>query len=119
MQSNPPLGRAPPMLEEIDALPGPERHAPVRDRDGELRLSQCRTEVCRHVVGTLVIMLVVAAFRREPGEIGLEIAAGRRGGILLDHERSRRMAAEEGKQSLADATRLYPARDLGREFMQA
>src|SRR5215213_10018850 len=106
MQSNPPLGRAPPMLEEIDALPGPERHAPVRDRDGELRLTQCRAKVCRHVVGTLVIMFVVAAFRRELREIGFDIAASRRGGILLDHERSRRMAAEDGEETLADAARI-------------
>ena len=44
-----------PMLEEIHALPGAERHVAVLHRDGKLRQGECGAYVRGHIVGTFQV----------------------------------------------------------------
>ena len=69
------------MLEQVNALPRPERQSPIQQRDGELDLSERGSKVGRHVVKALVIMGVGArVFGRDPCKIGFQIGSnlGRR-----------------------------------------
>lgn len=69
------------MLEEINALPRPERQSAIQQRDGELDLSERGAKVRRHVVKALVIMGVgTRVFGGDPSKIGFQIGSnlGRR-----------------------------------------
>lgn len=91
--------RGPPMLEQIDALPSAERELAVHDRNTQMRLRQRGSDMRGHVVGTFGGMFVYRRFRRDPLEIGFQVPANRRVGILLDEERRRGVPAKDGHQS--------------------
>ncbi len=102
------------MLEQVQPLPGAERHAAADHRDRELDLRQRGAEMGGHVVGALVVMGVGGGiFRRDPGEEALEVAAGGGGGVFLDQQRSGGVAAEQGQQPFTDALTAEPPGDAG------
>ena len=106
--------RACAMLDEIDALPGAERHLAVHDRNAETDAREHRLDMARHVVGALFLMGVVRAFGRKRLECVAEIAPHIRVGILLDRQRGRGMAHEHGEEPVAAADIVEPTRGAPR-----
>jgi hypothetical protein len=64
-------------------------------------------------------MLVRTVFRRNPREIGFEVAPCRGRGIFLNDERRRGVPAEQGQQPLADAAFSDERADFAGEFSQS
>ncbi len=73
-----------------------------------------RADVRRHVVRPLGVVDVARAFRRGLLEPVRQVGAHVRVGVLLDEERARGVAAEDGQQSVACALVRQPARDRPR-----
>jgi hypothetical protein len=94
--------RPPPVLEQIDPLPGPQRRPPAHHRNAQLHRRQRRADVARHVVRPLVIVPIPGPLRRdlleEVGEVGPHL----RGGVLLDQQRGGGVPAEQGEQAGGD-----------------
>ena len=68
------------MLEQIDALPGPERECARDDGNGQLNARERRPKVGGHVVGPLVVVGVARGIlRRDSLEEGFEEADIQRG----------------------------------------
>ena len=65
LQRDAALMRAVAVLDDIDALPGAERHPAALDRDAEAHRGEHRLDVARHVVGALFLVRVVRPLRRE------------------------------------------------------
>src|SRR5207244_5528416 len=94
------LAAAVPVLPKVDALPGAEREPPRDDRDGERGVRERRLDVCRHVVGSLGIVLVKGiALGHQPVQPALEILLRRRIGVLLDHQARRGVPHEHGAEA--------------------
>jgi hypothetical protein len=98
-----PCRRVLPVLEQEDSLPGAKRHRAPLHGDRQLSLGQGRAQVGRHVVRTLIVMLVLAIFRRDLFEIMFEVPARSRSGIFLDEKRCRRVAAKNSQKAVGDA----------------
>jgi hypothetical protein len=94
------------VLEEVDALPGAEDEAAVQDGDGELDLREGGFEVGGHVVEAFVVVEVGAVRWRHVGgdvvEVGEDVALHGGVGVLLDEQRRRGVAAEDGEQAGVD-----------------
>ena len=73
------------MLEEINPLPGSDRHPAVDDWNGKLHLCECSSNMSRHVIRSLVIMCIRGrVLRGYAHEIPLKIAAHGRRGVFLN-----------------------------------
>src|SRR5690242_4336855 len=73
------------VLEDVDALPGPEERTSILDRDREMRRQQGTADMRRHIIGALVVMPVAFdVLGRERTKKVLEIGADLGRGILLD-----------------------------------
>ena len=101
--------RCPAVLEHVDSLPRPERQTTTDHRDRQARLGQRGTQMRGHVVRTFVVMLIFARFRRDPGEITLEIAPRGGRGVLLDQQRCGGVPDEYRQQTRLDAGAIDPA----------
>ena len=106
------------MLEQENPLPGAELELAALDRDRQLGRGQSRAQMRRHVVRSLVVMLVPGAFVRDAREISFEVAANRRSGVLLDHQRGRSMPAEQGRQPFRDAAQADDRGDVAGDFVK-
>lgn len=97
VQGNAPFMRPTPMLKQINALPGAERHPAVDHGNRQLDLSERRSQVRRHVVGAFVVVIVEARiFRRDSLEECFQIRTYFRRGVLLYQKRCRRVGTEYG-----------------------
>lgn len=100
------------MFEQENALPCAKGKLAANNGKRKARLGESRADVSRHVVRPFVVMFVSRALRSNPLEIGLDVAAGGRRSILLDQQRRRGVAAEDGEQTFFHALRRDPAQDL-------
>src|SRR6476646_5112231 len=97
---------APPVLPEMDPLPGAEREPAMAERDRELGRREGGAHVGRHVVGAFVAMAKErVAVGNEAREEAVEIGANVRVGVLLDHKAGRGVADEQREQSGAETAR--------------
>jgi hypothetical protein len=97
VQGNAPFMRPTPMLKQINALPGSERHPAVDHGNRQLDLSERRSQVRRHVVGAFVVVIVEARiFRRDSLEECFQIRTYFRRRVLLYQKRCRRVGTEYG-----------------------
>jgi hypothetical protein len=90
------------VLEEVDALPGAEDEAAVQDGDGELDLREGGFEVGGHVVEAFVVVNVGTVVGGDVVEVGEDVALHGGVGVLLDEQRRRGVAAEDGEQAGVD-----------------
>src|SRR6185369_3856314 len=82
--------RMPAVLPEVDPLPGAETEVAVQDGDGERGGGEGRLDVRGHVVRPFGSVGVEGiALGDEAVEPGLQVAAGRRVGVLLDGQARR------------------------------
>ena len=107
------------VLEEINALPRAERHAPILHRNGKLRGRQRRADVRGHVVGAFdgvpVKPIVLGHHAAEERvEIGLDIGVG----IFLNQQRGRCVLHEDRQQAGLDVEAAQPMRYLPRDFVK-
>lgn len=106
------------VLEQENALPGPELHSGFRDRNYFTRWRQDRADVRRHVVWSLVVVLEIGrVFRHEPVEEFLEIAA--RGWIRIFHndEAATGVLNENSQRAERNAAAGQGCVDLVRDFI--
>lgn len=111
--------RARTMLEDIDALPRPERHPTVVDRDRQLRQGERGADVGGHVVwpfnGVPVKSVVL---RRETAEELIEIVHNVRIGVFLHRQRCGRVLDKQGEETGLHILHREPARDGIGKFVQ-
>src|SRR4051794_39934251 len=107
-----------PVFEQENALPGPKHRTTALHGDGQMGLRQRATQVSGHIVRPFLVMIVSPAFRSETIEIGFEVASGIGRGILLDQQRCRSVAAEQGKEPFANFGRSNPFGYRGSEIME-
>ena len=91
------------MLEQVDALPGAKCQATFDHGDRQLRLRQRGADVRRHVVGPFRAVDVASILRRDPLEKFLEVGLHVGIGVLLDHQRCRRVPTEDREKAGLDA----------------
>ena len=112
------VGRAA-VLEEINTLPSAERQPAADDRDREADIGQSGADVGRHVVGPLIVMGVEARrLGRDAVEESFEVGPHVKGGVFLDQQRRRVVAAEEGRQPGLELLRPEFARHPVGEFIE-
>ena len=108
------------VLEQVDALPGSERHPAADNRDRQTDRGQSGADMGRHVVRPLVVVGIAAlVLGRQELEERLEIVAHRRRGVLLDQQRRRGMTTEQGQQSGFEPMRVDPLDDVAGELIGA
>lgn len=120
MQHNAPPVRPHPMLEQINALPSPQRQLAFVNRDGQLRLRQRRPYVRSHIVRSLGSMSVEARIfgnkaTEEIGQIRHHVGIG----VFLNHQRRRSVLAKDRQQSALYFVPAQPRLDLTSEIIQA
>src|SRR5262249_44948051 len=110
-------GRA--MLEQVDALPGSERHPAAAHRYGKLGQGESRPDVSGHIVGAFDGVAVKGIIlRHPPAEEGVEGMHDVRVGIFLDGQRRGSVLHEHGQQAGRDAEAAQPLVDLAGEFVK-
>src|SRR5207248_1385695 len=87
------------VLEQINALPRAEHRLASLHRNAELCLGQCRLDMRRHVIGSLILMPVAGILRRQTLEEGFEVGADIWIGILLYQQRGGGVPAPDGQQT--------------------
>jgi hypothetical protein len=119
MQGDLPQMRPTSMFEKIDALPSPQRHRSVYDRNCQIGACQSGSYVSGHVVGTLVVVgIPVGVFRGNRREKLFKIRARLGRGVFLDEERGGGVAAEEGQQPDLDGLTALPIGNLARNLQK-
>jgi hypothetical protein len=107
------------VLENVNPLPGAERHSAIFDRDRELCQRECGADVRRHIVGTFHgVAVQPVVFRRQAAEKSIQVVDHVRIGVLLDGQRGRRVLDEEGQETLTNGLLFQPSRDLTSEFVE-
>ena len=97
------------VLENVNPLPCSQRQTALLDRNRNLRQSESRPDMCRHVIGTFDgVAIQPRIFRYQAPEERIEIVYHVRIGILLNGERCRRMLQENGEQASADILGRQP-----------
>ena len=105
------------MLEQINALPGPQGELALHDRNRELHAGQRRADVGRHVVGAFVcVPISPRLLRRQAVEKRLEIGANIRRGVLLNEQSGRRVPTKQGEKAGLQPVRLEPIQDIARNL---
>ena len=95
------------VLAQVDPLPGPEREPAPRHRQRQRRPEQRGLDVRRHVVGALQRVGPVRSVLRNRGvEVGLEVAAHVRRGVLVQGQRGRGVLDQQVQQPDRDVAQL-------------
>ena len=89
-----------PMLDEVDALPGPERKLPGNDRHLQRDTIEHRLDMSRHVVGPFDIVNPRCVLRCQPIERGDKVGLDVGIGVFLDRQRSRRVTQIDQQRRL-------------------
>src|SRR5687768_4737747 len=105
MHDDSPSVRATAMFPDVNPLPGSECQSAIRNGDAHVYSRQSCAHVSRHVVVSFSGMDEErVAIGHEPLKECLEIATHIRVGILLDHERGRRVLKVNCRETGADLT---------------
>ena len=93
MESNEALVRRTAVFPKVDALPRPESHPALDNRDGKIHSGERGPDMGRHVIFPLgSVNKQSVAIPDQSGEKGLQVTANVRIRILLNHERGRGVA---------------------------
>src|SRR5258708_39182470 len=103
------------MLDDVDALPDPERERPSDHGDVERHARKHGLYMRRHVVRPLDIMNPVAIGGRETIERAHKIGAYIGIGVFLDDERGRSMPREDEQRPVLRAGLLDEPHRLARD----
>ncbi len=107
------------VLENINALPGPKNGTPSMNGYRQLRLSQSRPDVSRHVVGPLHSVAVVGVvFWSDAAEVAFEVVPHVGVGVFLNRQRRGSVANEDSQQAFAQAAVGHPADNRWGDFVQ-
>ncbi len=83
------------MLEQVNALPGPQGEFPMYDRNRKLHAGQGRADMGGHVIGAFIHMPIpIRVLRRQAIEERLEVGANVPRGVLLNEQSGRGVPAE-------------------------
>ena len=105
------------MIEQVHALPRPQRQPSAFHRNRKLRQSERRANVRRHVVRPFARVPVQAIIlRHQPVEKRIQIVHYVR--ILLNGQRRRRVLHEDRQQPALDRAIAQPPGDRPRDFVQ-
>ena len=108
------------MLEEINALPGPQNQAPLIERNRKLGKSKSGADMRRHIIGAFHRVPVQAVvFRYQAVEEGVEVVNHVRVGIFLNSERCRGMLRENSEQARVQLPCVNPFHDRAGDFIEA
>src|SRR6516165_1729606 len=108
------------VLPDVETLPRSETERPTSNREALARAGDRGSEVGRHVVRALGVVLVGA--RILGGDLldpALHVAAHRGIGVLLNDERSARVGDEDGANPVANTRSLDGRGDLMRDVVKA
>jgi len=108
------------MFEDIDTLPGTERRPALDNGNRKLTLCESGADVRRHVVGAFHrVRIEATVLGHESAEEGFEIVDNVGISVLLDQERSRRVAEEDGEEAFIDREALNPRDHFVGDFVEA
>ena len=110
------MGRAP-MLEKINALPGPQSEAAPHDRYRELHAGQRGADVGRHVVGAFVgVPISAGLLGGQAVKKRVEIGANVRRRVFLYDQARGGMPAKQRQEPSLNGMGLEPILDFARDF---
>src|SRR5437016_1127287 len=92
--------RLPPMLDEIDSLPGAERELAASDRNVERDSGKHGFYMRRHVIRSFRIVHPAGIVRRQAAKRGNQVGAHVGIGVLLNEKGSRGVAQIEEQDAL-------------------
>ncbi len=107
------------MLEQVDALPGPQAELPIVDRDGQADRGQYGADMSRGIIRAFQPVVVPGLiFRDQPVNEFFQILFGGWVVVLADHERGAGMGQEQVAHPLAYTPFPDPSLDLLGERVQ-
>jgi hypothetical protein len=105
---------------KIDSLPRTKVQFSARYRDGDAASEDGRFQVCRHIIRSLGIVLIIRGILRDGFiEMTFKIFSDRRVGVLVQRQRGRRVLDENVEESAADSPEFGDlGKDLRRDQME-
>lgn len=107
------------MLEEEDALPGPELQLVISERDTFARACQRHANMGGAVVRALIIVLVSAALRNQPLEKPLQVANGGWRSVFHDDETATGVLDENIHHTLVKPALRHRSLNMVSDFVSA
>src|SRR5437867_5929897 len=112
--------RRAPMFEYVNALPSSKRQPPIDEWNRNLGLRKRSANMRGHVVCSLrIVPIERLIIRRQARQERVEIRQHIRVGVLLDQQRGRGMANEEGEQPGGQPLPFCPSPHLVGRFMKS